>query len=121
MAPGDGRFGRRSSNWVIFAVSAAAAVAVGAVTAESSLDLQSTNRNVGIAETVNVSPRCREIDRAMVAQLTALLERNGPTDAAILERAIYTLNVARRHCLYGWNDRGLEDYEWLRRWLSEHG
>jgi hypothetical protein len=67
------------------------------------------------------SPRCLEMDRANVAQLPALLARNGPADAPILERAIYTLNTARRHYLYGWNGRALEDYESLNRWLNESG
>ena len=105
----------------MFAVPAVVAIAVAAVTAESSRDFQSTNRDVGVAEPVPVPPRCLEIDRAIVVQLTALLERNGPADAPILERAVYTLNLARRHCLYGWNNRSAEDYEWLRRWLSEQG
>jgi hypothetical protein len=29
----------------------------------------------------------------------------GPVDGPILVRAIYTLNVARRHWLLGWDDR----------------
>ena len=42
-------------------------------------------------------------------------------EAAILERANHTLGIARRHCLYGWNERAQEDYAWLKRWLSEQG
>jgi hypothetical protein len=105
---------------VILAVSATVAIAVGALAYQPSLDVQSTDRAVGIAEPVRVSPRCLEADRAGVAQLAAFLERNGPADAPVLERAIHTLNVARRHCLYDWNGRGLKDYELLSRWLSEH-
>jgi hypothetical protein len=41
--------------------------------------------------------------------------------APIQERATHTLSMARRHCLYGWNERALADYEWLRRWLGEQG
>jgi len=121
VAVGDRRFDRRSSNLAIFAVSAAVAIAVGVITYQPVLDGQSTDRDVGIIEPARASPRCLEADRANVTQIAALLERNGPADAPILERAIYTLNVARRHCLYGWNGRALEDYEWLRRWLSEQG
>ena len=119
MATGNRRFGLWSSNLVIFAVSAAVAIAVGVITYQPILDGQSTDRDVGIGEAAGVSPRCREADRANVAQIAALLERNGPADAPLLERAIYTLGMARRHCLYGWNGRALEDYEWLKRWLSE--
>jgi hypothetical protein len=104
---------------VMLVVPVVAAIAVYAVTTEPVLDVQSINRDAGIVESVRVSPRCLEIDRATVAQLTALLERNGPSDAPILERAIYTLSIARKHCLYGWDDRALADYEWLKRWLSE--
>ena len=86
MAPNERRF-ERWSNVVMFAVPAVVAIAVAAVTAESSRDFQSTNRDVGVAEPVPVPPRCLEIDRAIVVQLTALLERNGPADAPILERA----------------------------------
>jgi hypothetical protein len=121
MALGDRRFDRRSSNLAIFAVSAAVAIAVGVLTYQPVLDDQSTDRDVGIVEPARASPPCLEADRTNVTQIAALLERNGPADAPILERAIYTLNVARRDCLYGWNGRALEDYEWLRRWLSEQG
>lgn len=121
VALGDRRFDRRSSNLAIFAVSAAVAIAVGVLTYQPVLDGQSTDRDVGIVEPARASPLCLDADRANVTQIAALLERNGPADAPILERAIYTLNVARRHCLYGWNGRALEDYEWLRRWLSEQG
>jgi hypothetical protein len=109
------------SNMVLFAVPVVAAIAVYAVTAEPSADIQGANREVGIVQPVRASPRCLEIDRATVIQLTTLLDRNGSADGPILERAIYTLNQARRHCVYGWDDRAFADYEWLRRWLSQQG
>lgn len=120
MPAGDRRFDRRSSNLVIFAVSAAVAIAVAVLAYQPTLDASNTGRADRIVEPARLSPRCREADRASVAQLAAFLERNGPTDAPILERAIHTLNVARRHCLYNWDGRGLDDYQWLGRWLSEH-
>jgi hypothetical protein len=120
MAAGDRRFDRRISNLAIFAVSAAVAVAVAVVTYQPVLDSGTTAREARTAEPVRLSPRCQEADRANVAQLVDLLQRNRPGDAPILERAIHTLNTARRHCLYDWEGRGFEDYEWLRRWLSEH-
>jgi hypothetical protein len=76
--------------------------------------------NTGTAEPAPTSAPCREADRTAVDQLAAFLERNGPTDAPVLERAIHTLNLARRHCFYDWDGRGLDDYQWLSRWLSEH-
>ena|SRR5260221_14726424 len=120
MATGDRRFTRRPTNLVIFAVSATLAIAVAALTHQPILDAPNTDRDTRIVEPVRASPGCLEADRASVAQLAAFLERNGPADAPILERAIHTLNVARRHCLYEWDGRGLEDYQWLSRWLSEH-
>src|SRR3990170_6105848 len=111
---------RRSSNLVIFDGSAAVAIAFAVLAHQPILDVPNTDREARILEPARVSPRCREADRATVAQLAALLDRNSPTDAPILERAIHTLNVARRHCLYDWDGRGLEDYRWLSRWLSEH-
>jgi hypothetical protein len=121
MAASDRRLDPRSSNLLIFAVSAAVAIAVGVLTYQPIPDVQSADRTAGIAEPMGASPRCREADRASVAQLAAILERNGPADAPILERANHTLSIARRHCLYGWQERALEDYAWLTRWLSEQG
>jgi hypothetical protein len=121
MAASDRRLDPRSSNLLIFAVSAAVAIAVGVLTYQPISDVQSADRDVGTVEQAGVSPRCVEADRVSVAQLAAVLERNGPTVAPIQERAIHTLGIARRHCLYGWNERALADYEWLRRWLSEQG
>ena len=118
MPAGDRQFDRRYSHLLIFGVAVAIAVAV--LAHDSTLDVPNAARVARIVESAPVSPRCREADRATVAQLAALLERNGPTDAPILDRAIHTLNVARRHCLYDWDGRGLEDYQWLGRWLSEH-
>jgi len=120
MPAGDRQFDRRSSHLLIFGVSAAVAVAVAVLVHQSTLEAPNADRAAPIVEPASVSPRCREADRATVAQLTALLARNGPTDAPILERAIHALNVARRHCFYDWEGRGLEDYQWLGRWLSEH-
>jgi hypothetical protein len=121
MATADRRLDRRSSNLVIFAVSAAVAVTVGLLAYQPLPDVHSTDRNVGTVERAGVSSPCHEADQANVAQLSALIERNGPASAAILERANHTLGIARRHCLYGWQGRALEDYAWLRRWLSEQG
>lgn len=120
MAAGDRRLDRRFSNLAIFAASAAVAVAVGVLAYQPVPDTGNTAREARTAEPIRLSPRCQEADRASVAQLAALLERNGPADAPILERAIYTLNMARRHCLYDWEGRGLDDYQWLSRWLGEH-
>lgn len=119
MATGDRRLDRRLSNRTILAIATAVAVAV-AVLAYPPADGGSLVGEARIAEPVALSPRCQEVDRAGVAQLAAFLERNRPTDAPILERAIHALNVARRHCLYDW-DRGADDYQWLSRWLSENG
>jgi hypothetical protein len=120
MKAGDRRLDRRSQNLVIFAVSTAVAIAVGVLTYQPASDAQGGEREARIMQPAPVSPRCREADRASVAQLAAFLERNGTADAPILERAIHALNVARRHCLYDW-DHGLDDYQWLSRWLSENG
>ena len=102
-----------------FAVAAAVAIAVGVLTYQPIVDVQSTDRESGSNESGGLSPRCLEADRAAVAQLATALEQNGPADAAILERANFTLSIARRHCLYGWQERALGDYEWLKRWLNE--
>jgi hypothetical protein len=120
MATGARRLDRRSSNLVLLAVPAAVAIAVGALAYQTVLDTQRTDRPARTAEPVRVSPRCLEADRARVAQLATFLQRNGSTDAPVLERAIHALNVARRHCLYDWEGRGLEDYQWLGRWLDEN-
>jgi hypothetical protein len=111
---------RRFSNLAIFVVSAAVAVTAAVLAYQPVLDTGSIARDARTADPVRLSPRCQEADRASIAQLGDLLQRNRPGDAAILERAIHTLNTARRHCLYDWEGRGFEDYEWLRRWLSEH-
>ena len=120
MQTGNRRLDRRSQNFVTLAVSTAVAIAVGVLTYEPASDAQGGQREARIVQPAPVSPRCREADRAGVAHLAAFLERNGSADAPILERAIHTLNVARRHCLYDW-DRGLDDYQKLSRWLNENG
>ena len=114
------RLDRRSQNLVILAVSTAMAIAVGMLTDRLASDAQVGERESKIVQPAPVSPHCREADRAGVAQLAAFLERNGSTDAPILERAIHALNVARRHCLYD-RDRALDDYQWLSQWLSQNG
>lgn len=120
MAIGDGRADRRVSNLTIFAASAAVAIAVAVLAWQPDLDGGSIALSTGTAQPGLTSARCREADRTAVDQLAAFLERNGPTDAPVLERALHTLNLARRHCLYDWDSRGLDDYRWLGRWLSEH-
>ena len=66
------------------------------------------------------TPACQDADRARLAQFVQVLERNRSTDAPVLERAVHALNIARRHCLYGWNDLASEQYDWLDRWLGEN-
>lgn len=119
MAADDSRSDRRA-NLAIFVASAAVAVAVAVLAYQPVPGTGSTVRDARTAEQAYLSPRCREADRASVAQLFDLLQRNRPGDEPILERAIHTLNTARRHCLYDWEGRGSEDYEWLRRWLNDH-
>jgi hypothetical protein len=111
---------KRASKLVIFGVSAAVASAVAILTYQPIVDAPNNDRAIRTVEPAVVSSRCQESDRATVAQLAAFLERNRPADAPILERAIDALNMARRHCRYEWDGRGLDDYQWLSRWLSEH-
>lgn len=118
VALNDRRFFRWSSGLAILAACTVAAIAVVAIRANPFGTFEGPVRSAG-TEQLYASPRCREVDRANVARLTAILERNGPADAPILERAIATLNTARRHCFYGWDGRGLKDYESLGGWLSE--
>jgi hypothetical protein len=66
------------------------------------------------------SAQCQDADRGTVAQLVEILRRNRPGDSSILDRGIYGLSVARRHCLYSWNDIAGEQYDRLGRWLDEH-
>ena len=66
------------------------------------------------------TPACQDADRASVAELVRVLERNRSTDAPVLERAVHALTVARRHCLYGWNDLASEQYAGLDRWLADN-
>jgi hypothetical protein len=66
------------------------------------------------------TPACQDADRAGVAQLVRVIERNRSTDAPVLERAVNALTIARRHCLYGWNDLASEQYAQLDRWLDEN-
>ena len=110
---------KRVSNLVVFGVSAVVTAAVALLAYQPDLDTASIALSTGTVWPAPMSAPCRQADRTAVDQLAAFLERNGPTDAPVLERAIYTLNLARRHCLYEWDGRGLQDYQWLSRWLSE--
>ena len=71
-------------------------------------------------ERVVPSAICQEVDRKAITHLVTILERNRPNDASVIERSIHALNIARRHCLYGWNDIASEQYQWLESWLDEH-
>jgi hypothetical protein len=82
--------------------------------------IYATDRTDLTDESVAFLHACQAADHARVAQLVQILERNQPTDAAVLERAVYALNIARRHCLYGWSDIAEEQYAWLNQWLEEH-
>ena len=62
----------------------------------------------------------KHADRARVTQLIAILERNRPAEAPVIERAVDGLDLARRHCMFGWNDEASELYDWLGQWLDEH-
>src|SRR5262249_32604916 len=82
--------------------------------------VQTFTPDIVTMERVAPSAICQEADRKAVTHFVAILERNRPTDASVIERSIYALNIARRHCLYGWNDTASERYEWLERRLDEH-
>jgi hypothetical protein len=89
MLAGDRRFDRRSSDLVTFGVSPAVAIAVAVPAYQPTLDVPSADRAARTVEVAAVSPRCRKANQATVGQFAAFLERNGPTDAPILERAIH--------------------------------
>jgi len=110
----------RLSKLVIFGFCAAAAVAAAILAGQADLDGGSSALGTRSVPLVPISAPCRQADHTAVDQLATFLNRNAPTDAPVLERAIHALNIARRHCLYEWDRRGLEDYEWLNRWVSEH-
>jgi hypothetical protein len=110
----------RLSKLVIVGLSAAAAAAIVILTDQPDLDSASIALGTGSVPLVPLSALCQQADRTAVTQLATFLERNGPADAPVLERAIHALNIARRHCLYEWDGRGLEDYEWLNRWVNDH-
>ncbi|MBN9086479.1 MAG: hypothetical protein J0J01_06185 [Reyranella sp.] len=120
MAIGERQLERRLSNLTIFATSILVAAAVAVLAWQPDPDTASMALNTGTTGPTPVSQQCREADRAAVADLARFLGRNGSTDAPVLERAVHMLNLARRHCFYDWNGRGLDDYQWLRRWLGEH-
>jgi hypothetical protein len=67
-----------------------------------------------------LDPRCLAADRAHVALLVPLLTRGAQKDIAILDRAIHALNVARRHCQYGWVEPAMDNYRWLADWIESH-
>lgn len=110
----------RFSKLVIVGASAGMAAAVAVLAFQPDLDSGSIALSTGTVGPVPMPAPCRQADRTAVTQLAAFLERNGPTDAPVLERAIHTLILARQHCFSEWDGRGLEDYEWLSHWLSEH-
>src|SRR5215813_9256881 len=62
-------------------------------------------------EPATPSALCQDADRARVAQLVNILERNRLADADVLERAVRGLNLARLHCSDGWNDVASELYD----------
>lgn len=102
------------------ALLAGAALALAFLAFRPILDAESAAHNVRKAEPIRLSLRCQETDRASAAQLAHFLQRNLPEDAPILERATNALNIARRHCLRDWEERAIENYEWLRRLLNDH-
>jgi hypothetical protein len=111
---------KRISDLMIFGGAAGMAAAVAVLAFQPDLGSGSIALSIGAVGPVPMSAPCRQADRTAVTQLAAFLERNGPTDAPVLERAIHTLILARQHCFSEWDGRGPEDYEWLNRWLSEH-
>ena len=106
----------RPSKWrwshVVIAAAITIALAIGV-----GFDRYSSDVSI---ERVVPSVICQEADRKVIAHLVTILERNRPTDVSVIERSIYALNTARRHCLHGWNDIASEQYEWLESWLDEH-
>lgn len=110
----------RFSKLVIVGAPAGMAATVAVLAFQPDLDTGSIALSTGTVGPVPMPAPCRQADRTAVTQLAAFLERNGATDAPVLERAIHTLILARQHCFSEWDGRGLEDYEWLSHWLSEH-
>jgi hypothetical protein len=101
--------------WAEFRLPAAVA-AIGLVVSGVTLRAMD-NAEPPVASYVS-TPACQDADRTSLAPLVQMLERNRSTDAAALERAVHALNIARRHCLYGWNDLASQQYDWLDRWLA---
>ena len=116
MADWERRGRLRQSNWAELRVLVSIA-AIGL--AVSGIVIYATN-HAGLTDEPYASRLCEEADRARVAELVDILGRNRPTDAPVLERAVYALNVARRHCAYGWSDIAGEQYAWLHQWLDDH-
>jgi hypothetical protein len=112
-------FAARAANWrrphvvISTAVTIALAIAAG-------FERCSSEPHAVTTERVAPSAICQEADREAVTHFVAILERNRPTDAPVIERSVYALNIARRHCLYGWNHIASKQYEWLEHWLDEH-
>ena len=104
---------RKSSDLGLLTVSAATGLLFSAVVVFA-LGLGETNLDTDVP-----SQLCQDEDQARVAQLVKILQRNRPTDAPVLERAVDALNIARRECLYGWSDVAAAHYDWLTHWLDK--
>jgi len=63
---------------------------------------------------------CALADGDATRLLQPLMVRNAPNDAVVLERAVHALNIARKHCAYGWTDTALGNYAWIERWVAEN-
>jgi len=109
--------GGASPAWAEFRL-LAAVVAIGLVM--SGAAIHAADSVEPAAASFVSTPACQDADRASVAQLVGVLERNRSADAPVLERAVHALTTARRHCLYGWNDMASAQYDWLDRWLAEN-
>jgi hypothetical protein len=103
--------GRRNLTWTALALALLAGlvqVGMGRLATDTATDAE-------LGE-----PDCRRADSAAAAQLQSLLARNRSGDAGVIERAVHGLNVARKHCQYGWSDKALDSYRWLERWIEDH-
>ena len=88
MSPRKLAVSKRVSNLVTFGVSAVVAIAVALFT------WPSIAPSTGAAEPARMSLRCQEADRETAAELAAFLERNGPTDAPVLDRGSFAWRTA---------------------------
>lgn len=109
----------RPPSFVLLVAYVGIAIALTDVIYQPILNLVAPLRGAPTEDQVGGPASCREADRAGAAQLAALLERNRRGDAPMLERAVYTLNMARRQCLYLGDERGMEIYRWFSGWLDE--